>query len=137
MAAQDGALFLLKIGDGGNPETFTAIGGGRSHSIRINNEIVDATTKDSNKVRELLAGGGVQSLQIQGSGVFIDDAAFGTAETAARNRTVNNYQVIVPGLGTYEGSFLITDLELSGDHNGEVQYSLTLESAGAVTFTAA
>jgi TP901-1 family phage major tail protein len=48
---------------------------------------------------------------------------------------VNNAQVIVPDFGTIEGLFQISALEFAGEHNGEVTFDLSLESAGALTFT--
>ena len=47
MAAQKGRSLLMKIGDGASPEAFTTIGGMRSTSIAINDEMVDVTNKDS------------------------------------------------------------------------------------------
>ena len=43
----------------------------------------------------------------------------------------------MPDFGTIGGAFQVTQLQYSGEHNGEVAYELTLESAGAITFTAA
>ena len=40
MAAQKGSALLMKIGDGGSPEAFTTIGGMRSTSIALNDEMV-------------------------------------------------------------------------------------------------
>lgn len=137
MAAQKGSEFLLKIGDGQAIEAFTTVGGFRSNQFTINNETIDVTSKDSAGMRELLGNAGIQSMSTSGSGVFVDDAAFNDAHTAAMNKDTGNWQVIVPGLGTYEGAFMITSVELGGEHNGEVTYSLSLESAGAITFTAA
>ena len=44
---------------------------------------------------------------------------------------------IVPDFGTFEGPFDITSIEYSGEYNGEAQYSMSFESAGQITFTAA
>ena len=44
---------------------------------------------------------------------------------------------IIPDLGTYAGSFMIASLEFSGEYNGEVTYSITLESSGSITFSSA
>ena len=41
MAAQKGSALLMKIGDGASPEVFTTIGGMRSTSISMNDEVVD------------------------------------------------------------------------------------------------
>jgi TP901-1 family phage major tail protein len=51
--------------------------------------------------------------------------------------TVVNYQIVIPAFGTMQGSFQITTLEFAGEHNGEVTYTMTLESAGELTFAAA
>jgi TP901-1 family phage major tail protein len=49
---------------------------------------------------------------------------------------VKSYQIVIPDFGTVEGAFQITSLEFAGEYNGEVTYELSLESAGALTFTA-
>jgi TP901-1 family phage major tail protein len=36
-----------------------------------------------------------------------------------------------------QGPFQITSLEIAGEHNGEVTYDMSLESAGELTFTEA
>lgn len=137
MAAQKGSSLLIKIGDGGSPEAFTTVGGLRSTSISLNDEAVDVTTIDSSNQRELLANGGIQTISISGSGVFTDAASEGTLRTAFGASSFSNYQVIVPDFGTYEGAFMIASLEYAGEYNGEVTYSVTLESSGAISFTAA
>ena len=50
--------------------------------------------------------------------------------------TIKNWQVIVPGDGTYQGAMQVTQCDYSGEHNGEVQYDWRIESAGAITYTA-
>jgi TP901-1 family phage major tail protein len=50
---------------------------------------------------------------------------------------VANFTVTVPDFGTYAGAFRISSLEFGGESEGGVTYSLSLESSGAVTFTAA
>lgn len=136
MAEQKGRDFLLKVGNNdGPPETFTTLGGLRSRSFSINNETVDITNSDSAGMRELLDGAGVQSMSVSGSGVFKDDAAFNTMQGYVRNNQIQTFQIVVPGLGTYEGEFLPASLDQDGEHNGEVSYSVSLESSGAIGFT--
>ena len=62
MAAQKGADLLMKIGDGGSPERFTTIGGMRSTSLSMNDEMVDITNKDTGRARTILAQGGTTSM---------------------------------------------------------------------------
>ncbi len=134
MAAQKGSALLMKIGDGASPEAFTTIGGMRSTSMTLNDEMVDITNKDSSRARTLLAQGGVNSMTVSGSGVFTDSASETTLRTKFDVSALTNYQFLIPDLGTYTGSFQLTSLEYAGEYNGEVTYSFTFESSGAITF---
>ena len=134
MAAQKGSALLLKIGDGASPEAFTTVGGLRSTSITLNDEAVDVTTKDSRSLRALLANGGVQTISISGSGVFTDAASETTLRGKFGASSFSNFQVIIPDFGTYTGAFMVASLEYAGEYNGEVTYSVTLESSGTITF---
>jgi TP901-1 family phage major tail protein len=139
MAAYKGNAMLLKIGatPGSAPasDVYTTVAGLRSTGITHNEETIDVTTKDSSQVRQLLAGGGVYSVSISGSGVLTDGASLSTLEGAMNASDYHNFQVVVADFGTYEGEFALTSLEFAGEYNGEVTYSLTLESAGTVTFS--
>tara|TARA_Y100000361_G_C11155922_1_gene344128 strand:- start:2161 stop:2568 length:408 start_codon:yes stop_codon:yes gene_type:complete len=135
MAAQKGSALLLKIGNGGSPETFTTVGGLRSTEISLSDETVDVTNKDSSGNRTLLADAGIASVSISGSGVFTDAASETALKNAWNSATLSNYQVIIPDFGTYEGAFQVTALSYAGEFNGEVTYSVTLESSGAISFS--
>ena len=136
MAAEKGRAFLIKRGDGATSETFTTVAGLRSTSLTINNETVGITSKDSSGVRELLADGGVASITVSGSGVFSDSAGEVLIQTAALAMTLDNYEIIFESGDKFGGAYQVTSYERSGEHNGEVAYSLTLESSGTITFTA-
>src|SRR5204862_1249719 len=76
MSAQRGKDLLVKIGDGGSPETFTTVAGLRATTLSFNAQTVDVTNADSvDQWRELLAGAGVKSASFSGSGVFKDAAS--------------------------------------------------------------
>jgi len=138
MAAQKGSDLLIKVGDGATPEVFTTVAGLRTKNLTLNTETVDITNSDSvNKWRELLEGAGIKSASASGSGVFKDSASESTLVTAKMAGTIKNYQIVTPGLGTFEGAFQISQLQFAGEHNGEVTYELSLESAGELDFTAA
>lgn len=135
MAAQKGIAMLLKIDIAA---TFTTVGGIRSTSFSGSNAQVDVTSQDdTSRDRQLLPGAGVRSFSVSGSGVFKDDAAFAATNTAFLADTHADWQVVVPDWGTYEGAFQISSLEITGEHDGEVAFSISLESAGDITFTAA
>lgn len=137
MPAEKGRSFVLKVGDGATPtEAFTTVGGMRSTSISLNNETVDVSDKDSNGWRELLAAAGARSVTVSGSGVFKDTASEDTVRVNALGQSVDNYEIVFESGDKFAGPFQITSLEYTGDNNDARQYSITLESAGAVTFTA-
>ena len=132
MAAQRGKALLLKVDVSG---TMTTVGGMRSTSMTLNDEMVDITNKDSGSQRELLPAGGILSMTISASGVFTDSTAEQTLRSAYGTSTFKSYNVIVPDLGTYAGTFQLTSLEYAGEYNGEETYSLTLESSNTITYT--
>ena len=138
MTAQPGKAVLLKRGTGsGSPEVFETIGGLRSKSIALNAETIDVTNADSaNQWRELLSGGGIKSASLSGAGIFKDTVADAAVRQAFFDQAADNWQVIIPDFGTIEGPFQITALEYAGQHNDAATFSMTLESAGELSFTA-
>jgi len=138
MAAQKGKDILIKIGDGASPETFTTVAGIRTRTLSLNAKTVDATDSDSvGQWRELLSGGGVRSMAVSGSGVFRDAGSDAMMQAAFFNQTTPNWQLVIPSFGVIEGPFQIAALEYAGQHEGEATFSISLASAGALSFTAA
>ena len=136
MAGQRGDQFLLKRGDGGGPETFTTVGGFRTHTLALNGQEVDATDKDSGGFRELLAGAGINAITLSGAGPIKDTVQENNILTDWFNKAIVNYQVIVPGIATFQGPFRVTQMQYDGPHDSEATWSLTLASAGTITKTA-
>ena len=136
MAAQSGKDLLLKI-DMNGTGTFETIAGLRATRISFNAETVDVTSLESQGGwRELLAGAGVKSAAISGSGVFKDANTDERARAIFFDGQMPDFQVIVPDFGIIEGPFQITAIEYAGSHNGEATYELSMASAGQLTFTA-
>ena len=103
----------------------------------FNAQTVDVTNADSAAPwRELLEGAGVRSASVSGSGVFKDAASDATVRSIFFAGEIRNWQIVVPDFGTIEGPFDLTALQYEGTHDGEVRMSLTLASAGALTFAA-
>ena len=135
MAAQKGRDLLLKV-DSTGAGVFVTVAGLRNRSLSLNARPVDITNADSvNGWREILEGAGIKSASLSGTGVFRDDAADETVRGYFFNGSVRNWQLIVPGFGIIQGAFQITALEYAGEYDGEVTYSLALESAGQLNFT--
>lgn len=137
MAAQKGKDLLVKLdmtGDG----AFETVAGLRATRISFNADPVDVTSLESaGGWRELLAGAGMRSAAISGSGVFRDAATDERMRAVFFDREIPGFQVVIPDFGLIEGAFQITALEYAGTYQGEATYELTLASAGALGFTAA
>lgn len=137
MAAQKGRDLLLKVDSTGSGP-FVTVAGLRARAISFNAETVDITHQESaGQWRELLAGAGVKSARLSGSGIFKDAASDALVRSYVFDGTIRAGQVLIPDFGTVEGPFQIASFELSGRHDAEVAFDVTLESAGQLAFTAA
>lgn len=137
MPTQNGLLVLIKIGNGGGPETFATLGGLRVSRLALNNQALNASHYDSGAWRQLMSGAGVRSLTLTGTGAFTDAASEETLRGYAFAGTANNYQFIFANGDMAAGTFLVTAYERSGAQEGEEIYNIALASAGTITFTAA
>lgn len=136
MAAQNGKDLLIKLDMTGAGQ-FETIAGLRATRISFNAESIDVTSLESQGGwRELLAGAGVKSASISGSGIFKDDATDERARQIFFDGETPGFQVIIPDFGTIEGAFQVTSIEYAGTHNGEATYEMSMASANALTFTA-
>ncbi|MEL6751341.1 MAG: phage major tail protein, TP901-1 family [Pseudomonadota bacterium] len=136
MAAQKGKDLLLKVAGEAN-NGFVTVAGMRSRRLSFNAETVDATDSAStDRWRELLAGAGVRRASIAGSGIFKDAASDERVRTLFFEGEIVDWSIIVPDFGTVAGKFQIASLEYAGEHNGEVTFEMSLESAGPLTFAA-
>lgn len=136
MAVQNGKDLLIKVDVTGSG-SFVTVAGLRATRISFNAETVDVTTLESvGGWRELLAGAGVKSASISGSGVFRDANTDARARQIFFDAEMPQFQVVIPSFGIVQGAFQITAIEYSGTYNGEGTYDMTIASAGALTFTA-
>ena len=127
----------MKIDSDGNG-LFVTVAGLRTRSLGFNAEAVDITHQESSgQWRELLAGAGVRSARASGAGIFKDAASDELIRQVFFDGIIRNWQILIPDFGVVEGAFQIASFELTGRHDGEVSFEMSLESAGALSFTAA
>ena len=135
MAVQNGKDLLIKIDLNGSGN-FQTVAGLRATRVSFNAESVDVTSLESaGGWRELLAGAGVKSASISGSGIFRDAASDERARQLFFDGEMPDFQVVIPDFGTIEGPFQVTAIEYGGTHDGEATYELGLASAGRLSFT--
>lgn len=136
MAKQKGRAMLLKISDGA--AAFSSFAGLTSKSLEINNERIDVTTPDpvtpeGEMWRETLDG--VKSVSVSGDGQLVEGANEARLVTIAMSAAAEeDFEVVVPGLGTFAGRFAV-NVGYTGAE--DMTFSITLESTGKITFTAA
>lgn len=134
MTVQNGKDLLLKIRDEGAGR-FDTVAGLRATRIAFGAETVDVTSVESAGWRELLAGAGVRSATVSGSGVFRDEATDERVRALFFAGVAPLFQVVIPDFGIVEGPFQITALEYAGTFDGEASYEVSLASAGALGFS--
>ena len=140
MAAQKGRDLLVRIAavPGEDPPTaYNTVAGLRARSIRFNADLVDATTAESPQAwRELLEGAGLKRVDVRGDGLFVDAASDLRLREAFFNQETAAFELVAPDFGVMTGRFIVSQLAYAGAHHGEATFSITLASAGEITFSA-
>lgn len=140
MTQQLGRLLLIKISDGALPTpTYNNLAGFKTRSFNLSANDVDTTIPDPNNPGgpvQKTSMTGILSRTFSGSGKFVSGAVQATAMAAIRAGNAIDAQVLVPGDGTYAGSWNVTDFEFSGEDEGTMEFSATFTAAGALAFTA-
>jgi TP901-1 family phage major tail protein len=136
LAAQKGRDVLIQIKNGTD---FINVGGLRTKGIKINNEPVDVTNSDSEGMRKLLAGAGVNSIEVSGAGVFTDDQGASLVREAAEENTDHpTFRIIFPAdtySRMYEGAFMVANFEQNAEHNNAQMFTATFQSDGEILKT--
>jgi TP901-1 family phage major tail protein len=137
MPSQKGRDFLFKIGDDGDPESFTSLGAARTNGMALNNNPVDSTTVDDEGVQTLIGDAGVQTMEVAIDGLFKDADAEETLRSVAFSGATKNFQLSFPNGDLYEAAFVIKEYKRSGTHDGLETFSAVLVRNGAGTYTTA
>ena len=116
----------------------TTLVGVRTRGVTSSNEMVDVTTDDDNGWRTLLATPGVKSVEVTVGGISSDEVLL--AEFYNASTTGETLQIDLPSslasAGNISGTFHLASFEITGEHDGAVEFSSTFQSSGAVTYTA-
>jgi TP901-1 family phage major tail protein len=132
MPAQKGSAFLLKISDGAVTPVYRTVAGLRTTQMSITGDTVVVTSKDSGGWRELLSGAGARTVSVSAAGIFLGSAAEASIRANAMAGTLDDYELSFEDGAKLRGKFLVQRLDYAGDFNGERNYSMSLESSGAV-----
>lgn len=134
MAAQKGKDLLIKLDEAGTG-VFVTVAGLRATRLSFNQDTVDVTTADApGQWRELLAGAGLRTAAVSGSGIFRDAASDAALRRVFFEGRAPAFELAIPDFGTVSGPFQITNLEYAGNHDGEATFEISLASAGELVF---
>ncbi|TPJ86958.1 MULTISPECIES: phage tail tube protein [unclassified Mesorhizobium] len=136
---QTGRLLLLQIGNGASPELFNNLCGVQTRSFNMSANDVDTTIPDCENPGDTPQKTGVPGIKnrtFTGSGKFVAGADQTAFMQHVIDATVFNAKVIVPGLGTFTGSWYVTDFTLNGEQEGTMGFDATFMAAGPLEFEA-
>ncbi len=134
MTALDGSLFLLKVGNGEDPEVFSTLGGMRATRLVINHELQDSRRIKNFAWPEIVAGAGAIALSISANGLYTDSAAEIRLRGHALAKELRHYLLCFANGDTLTGSFALSRYESSADHDSQELFAVTLESAGDMVY---
>lgn len=116
----------------------TTLVGVRTRGITNSNEMVDVTTDDDSGWRTLLATPGMKSVEVTAGGISSDEvllAEFYNASTTGETLAITLPTTLATA-GSISGTFHLASFEVTGEHDGAVEFSATFQSSGTVTYTA-
>lgn len=134
-AIVDGSVTWEYISAASGGFGFLTIAGMRSTSLSINNEQVDVTDKDDGQWRQLLQCG-IRSMELSAAGMFTDAAIMRDIMADVVAGAINAFRIVSGAGDEFQGNYLVASCERSGEYNQAEQYTLSLASAGAITYTA-
>lgn len=138
MADHAGRTLIIQEPDTGNPGQFLHNCGFVTRDLQINsNRIeemeVDCTTPGN--APDISAFYGAQSVVFSGSGKLDDgDRGIAIANAAINQQHLEGWKVIIPGVGSYTGKWMVENFSFSGDAENRMQFSCTISKAGSLTF---
>lgn len=130
---------LFKVGDGADPEVFTALAQQVEVSgFEITMDSVEGTHMGSTDgFREFVAGLG-DAGEIPVTANFIEDGADIPAQfTNMKARTTKNYQLAFPGGAVFQCAGIVTNISVASPMDDKMTVSFTFKMSGVPTFTAA
>lgn len=136
---QLGRLLLIQIGDGADPEVYSNLCGIKSRDFNMSATEVDTTIPSCTNpggVVQKTSRPGITSRTFSGSGNFVRSATTTAFMARVNAATAFNAKVIVPGVGTFSGSWIVTSFDFKGDVEPNLEFSATFTAADVLTFTA-
>ena len=134
MAGFNGRLMTVDMAE-------TTLTGIKTRGFTINAEPVDITNDDDSGWRTLLAEPGLRSMEIPVAGITSDEILIAAIMEGTTYALSAVEVLLATGVGEttpgkLAGNFFLSSLEHTGETDGAVEFSATMMSSGAITYTA-
>ena len=115
-----------------NAGDFANVAGLQAKSLAINSQEIDITSGDSDEWREILADRGTRSVDISGNGVADDGALAKKLELRSFDNSITWFRITRSDSAnrSYTGKFKITSFNITGNHDGALEFEISLMSSG-------
>lgn len=129
--AFSGRDILFYVGDGTDGARICA----RSKTLTIGSESIDITQDCDGAFRRLMDEPASRFLDMAVEGVLTQDDWLLQALDTSSNVFLNEYTMVIKGVGSITGDFFISNYELGAPHDDAVTFSATVQSSGEWIFT--
>ena len=106
----------------------------QTKSVTLNSESIDVTSDTDDGFRTLLCDPAVRSIDMGIDGILRQDDFLGTLLDPAPQTFLEEYTLVIPGIGEITGDFFLGSFELGAPHAEGTTFSTSLSSSGAWVF---
>lgn len=107
----------------------------QTKTITIGGEPIDITQDCDGAFRTLLNQPATRSLDMSIEGIIRQDDWLLMALDPATTNFLEQYTMVIPGVGSITGDFFLGNFELGAPSNTAVTFTATVQSSGAWAFT--
>lgn len=130
--AQNGTgIYVAMDASGGG--TYVQIGGQNSHSLTLNNSLIDITNKSSASFRELLPDQGTQSIDLTLDLTFNSQTTFASLRTIAGTKADATFRINMPG-GNLDFTGMVASFADTSPDGDKLSASVSIQSTGSFTW---
>lgn len=130
MAGNNGQLFLVLVDQGASVEDFVVAAGQRGATQDETNDVIDLSSKDSGRTKDIELGRLTQTLSFTGLHIFGNSARAAMID-ASRNGTLIKLRTRFNGVDTEEASAFVTSRSESHPDQDASLIDIAFEVSGA------
>ncbi len=110
------------------------IGGQNSHTLTLNNSLIDITNKSSSDYREILADEGLQAFDLSLELTFNSEATFLSLRSIANTKADASFQINLPA-GNLEFVGMVASFTDTSPSSDKLTASCSIQSIGSFTYS--